>query len=98
MKSALERAMEKADDLLGDEVHVKLTSEQKAAIDEIKKLYEARWAEQEIALKGKIEKLASQADPQTMAEHQRQFQDEMRQVRDKIFAERDEKIEAIRRQ
>jgi hypothetical protein len=38
----------------------------------------------------------AEADLQTFAEHSRQFQDEMNQVREKIFTERDEKIEKIR--
>ena len=96
MKSALERAMEKADALAGDD-QAKLNPDQIKAIEDIKKLYESKWAEQEIMLKGKIAKIAAEADPQTMAEHQGQFANEMRQVRDQLFAERDAKIEAVRR-
>lgn len=97
MKSALERAMEKSDAMIGGEANnVKLSDEQKAAIEQLRKLYESKWAEQEIMLKEKIAKLAREADPQTMAEHQGQFQREMLQLRDRLFAERDEKIAAIR--
>ena len=98
MKSALELAMEKADDMADDTARVKLTKDQIGAIDEIKKQYKAKWAEQEIVLKGRIQKVQSEADPQTFAEHARQFQDEMNSVRERIFAERDEKIEAVRNQ
>ena len=85
MKSALELAMEKADDMVdADEDYVKLTPEQVKAIDEVRKQYEARWAEQEIVLKGKIQKMAAELDPQTFAEHQRQFQNEISQVREQI--------------
>ena len=56
----------------------------------------AKWAEQDIVLKQRIAKVQAEADPQDFAEHRRQFQDEMKQVRDGIFAERDEKIEEIR--
>lgn len=97
MKSALELAMERADATLGDN-YVKLSDEQKAAIEEIKKQYQAKWAEQEIALKGRIEKIAQDVDPQTLAEHQSQFQSEMSRVRQDIFNERDAKIEEIRKQ
>ena len=45
MKSALELAMERADATLGDD-YVELKDEQKAAIEEIKKQYQAKWAEQ----------------------------------------------------
>lgn len=95
MKSALERAMEKADALAGGD-HTKLNPDQIKAIEDIKKVYESKWAEQEIMLKGKIAKLAAETDPQTMAEHQSQFANEMRQVRDRLYAERDAKIEAVR--
>ena len=89
MKSALELAMERADEALGDE-KVELTDEQKQAISEVRKVYEAKWAEQEIVLKQRIAKAQAETDPQTFAEHRRQFQDEMNQVRDGIFAERDD--------
>ena len=99
MKSALELAMQKADNAVGeDEDYVRLTPEQVKAIDEIKKLYQAKWAEQEIVLQGRIQQLASQTDPQELAAHQSQFQQEMNQVREQIFTERDAKIEEIRQQ
>ena len=95
MKSALELAMERADSMV-DKDQVKLTPEQVAAVDEVKRAYEAKWAEQEIVLNGRIAKLQVEADPETFAEHSRQFRDEMNHVRDKIYAERDEKLEKIR--
>jgi hypothetical protein len=97
MKSALELAMEKSDSMI-DKDQAKLTSEQIAAVDEVKREYEAKWAEQEIVLKERIAKIQAEADPQTFAEHQRQFQNEMTQVRDQIFKDRDQKIQAIREQ
>ena len=97
MKSALELAMEKANQAVGGEEKVKLTDEQKAAIDEVRKQYEAKWAEQEIALKGQLGKVSTE-DPQTLAEAQTQVQAEMSKVRERLFAERDTKIEEIRNQ
>ena len=94
MKSALELALEKTDDLV--DKNTKLSPEQVEAIDETRKEYEAKWAEQEIVLNGRIAKLQVEADPETFAEHSRQFRDEMSHVRDKIYAERDEKLEKIR--
>ena len=94
MKSALELALEKTDDLV--DKNTKLSPEQVEAIDETRKEYEAKWAEQEIVLNGRIAKLQVEADPETFAEHSRQFRDEMNHVRDKIYAERDEKLEKIR--
>ena len=94
MKSALELALEKTDDLVDDDA--KLTPEQQEAIDQIKSEYEAKWAEQEIVLKGKVTEIQQDTDPQTFAEHQRQFASEMQRVKDKIYAERDEKVDQIR--
>ena len=94
MKSALELALEKTDDLV--DKNTKLSPEQLEAIDQTRKEYEAKWAEQEIVLNGRIAKLQEEADPQTFSEHSRQFRDEMNHVRDKIYAERDEKLEKIR--
>ena len=96
MKSAIELAIEKTEELV-DNQH-KLSEEQLAAISDIRNEYEAKWAEQEIALKQRLAKLAQEADPQGFAEHQRQLQEEMNQVRDRIFSERDGKIEAVRAQ
>ena len=98
MKSALELAMERADEALGDE-KVELTDEQKQAIDEVKRVYAAKWAEQEITLKGRLEKFARESDdPQTLAEASRQVQTEMGRVREELFTERDAKLEAIRKE
>lgn len=96
MKSALELALEKTDDLVDDDA--KLTPDQVGEIDQVRKQYEAKWAEQEIVLKGRIQKMQAETDPQTFAEHSRQFRDEMNHVREKIFAERDEKLQRIRQQ
>ena len=96
MKSAIELAMAKTEELVDS--RGKLSEEQLAAISDIRNEYEAKWAEQEIALKQRVAKLAQEADPQAFAEHQRQLQEEMNAVRDRIFSERDEKIEAVRRQ
>lgn len=99
MKSALELAMEKADEAVGGAAGIKLTDEQKEAIDQVRKQYEAKWAEQEIALKGQLEEVPSaSADPQALGEVRRQVQDKMSKIRNQLFAERDAKIEAIRNQ
>ena len=95
MKSALELAMEKADGLL-DKDYVKLNPEQIKAIDEIKKQYEAKWAEKEIEIKGRLERAAKEMDPQAFAESSRLVHEETQRLREQLFAERDSKIEAIR--
>ncbi len=96
MKSAIELAMAKTEKLVDNQQ--KQSEEQLAAIAAIRNEYEAKWAEQEIALKQRIAKLAQEADPQAFAEHQRQLQEEMNQMRDRIFRERDDKIETVRGQ
>ncbi len=96
MKSAIELAMEKTEELVDNQN--KLSEEQLEAISDIRNEYEAKWAEQEIALKQRLAKLAQEADPQGFAEQQGQLQEEMNQVRDRIFSERDGKIEAVRAQ
>lgn len=95
MKSALELALEKSESLVDKDR--KLSPEQIAAIDETRKTYEARWAEQEIVFRQRIEKAGAGGDPQAAAEQRQQLQEEMKSVRDGLFTERDEKIEAIRR-
>ena len=97
MKSALELAMEKANEAVGDVAGIKLTDEQKEAIDQVRKEYEAKWAEQEIAFTGQLAQ-ATAEDPQALAEARRQVQEQMSKVRNELFAERDDKIEAIRNQ
>lgn len=96
MKSAIELAMEKTEELVDNQN--KLSEEQLEAISDIRNEYEAKWAEQEIALKQRLAKLAQEADPQGFAEQQSQLQEEMNQLRDRIFSERDGKIEAVRAQ
>ena len=91
--------MEKADSAVDQsDDYVKMSPEQIKAIDRIKSEYEAKWAEQEIVLTGRIQQLSSETDPQTFAEHQGQFRTEMARVREGIFSERDAKIEAVRQQ
>ena len=97
MKSALELAMEKANEAVGGEEGIKLTDEQKVGIDEVRKQYEAKWAEQEIALKGQLEKVAAE-NPEALAEAQGQVQAELNKVRSRLNEERDAKIEKIRKQ
>jgi hypothetical protein len=96
MKSALELAMERADAAVGGE-NIKLSDEQKAAIDEIRKLYEAKWAEKELQINERTAKLRRE-NPEGLAEARAQLQRETNALREQIFAERDAKIEAVRQQ
>ena len=96
MKSALELAMERADAAVGGE-NIKLSDEQKTAIDEIRKLYEAKWAEKELQINERTAKLRRE-NPEGLAEARAQLQRETNALREQIFAERDAKIEAVRQQ
>ena len=99
MKSALELAMEKVDEAVGrDEEYAQLTPEQVAEIAEIKERCQARWAEQEIVLQGKVQPPPPGTDPQEYAAALAQLQEETNRVREQISSERDAKIEAVRQQ
>ena len=97
MKSALELAMEKANAAVGGEDNIKLNDEQKAAIDQVRKLYEAKWAEKELQINERMAALGRE-NPEGLAEARGQLQRETNALRDQIFAERDAKIEEIRQQ
>jgi hypothetical protein len=86
-KSAYELAMErlrKQDEEAGIERHV-VTAEQKAAIAEIRNLYEARLAELDIAHQAR---LRSVLDPEQHAA----LADEYRRDRERLASERDTKV------
>lgn len=95
MKSALELAMERANASLGDQ-KIQLTAQQKEAIEEVKRTYQAKLAEQEIALQAKLNDMDLQADPRHRAEAHRQVEQELNRLRETYNAERDAKIQAIR--
>ena len=97
MKSALELAMEKANEAVGGEDNIKLSDEQKVAIDQIRKLYEAKWAEKELQINERTTQLQKES-PEGLAEAHAELQRETNALRDQIFAERDAKVEEIRQQ
>ena len=91
-KSAFELAMERLrkkdqEEGVGER---RLSEEQRAAIAEIKKVYEARLAEREILHRSK---LAQTADPEARAA----VEDDYRRDRERIVSERDRKLEEARR-
>jgi len=91
-KSAYELAMErlrKKDQEAGvEERH--LTEEQRAAIVDIKKVYEARLAEREILHRSK---LAATPDPEARAALEADY----RRDRERVASERDRKLDEARR-
>tara|TARA_B100001029_G_C14947825_1_gene386980 strand:+ start:239 stop:538 length:300 start_codon:yes stop_codon:yes gene_type:complete len=95
MKSALELALERANETVGGEENIKLNDEQKVAIDQIRKLYEAKWAEKELQINARTAKLENE-NPEGMAEARAELQREINVQREEIFSERDAKIEEVR--
>ena len=91
-KSSYELAMErlrKKDQEAGVEER-RLTDDQRAAIADIRKVYEARLAEREILHRSK---LAETADPEARAK----LEDEYRRDRERIASDRDRKLDEARR-
>ena len=93
MKSSFELAMERLRKKDADEgVSTQpLTDEQKAAIAEVRSLYDAKIAEQDILQQSAMKNLMG-ADPAEVEEISRRF----RRERERLASERDAKIESIR--
>jgi methylaspartate ammonia-lyase len=90
-KSAYELAMErlrKKDAEAGVERHV-VTDEQKAAIADIRNFYEAKLAELEVSVQGKLRSMFDQAGRDAL-------EDEYRRDRERLAGERDAKVAAAR--
>lgn len=92
LKSAFEIAMERLrqmDQAEGAE-HRPLTDEQKAAIAEVRNFYEAKLAEQEVLHRSTLARTFDPAERESLEEA-------YRRERERLIAERDHKIERIRR-
>lgn len=91
MKSAYELAMERlqADDPSGSQA---LTDEQKARLAELDKTYQAKIAEREIFLQGKLSEARQAGDRNATEDIQRQISHEKARLEE----EREEKKEKIR--
>ena len=92
LKSALELAMErfKKKDAEDGIVHTPLTDDQKSAIAELRSRYQAKIAELEILHRGNT---IGMMDPAA----REAAEDEYRRERERLSAERETKIEAVRR-
>jgi hypothetical protein len=93
MKSAFELAMERLRKKDAEEgVNTQpLTDQQKAAIAEVRSVYDAKIAEQDILQQSAMKNLMG-ADPAEVEEVSRRF----RRERERLASERDSKIEALR--
>ena len=94
IKSSFELAMERLRKKDADEgvTAQPLTEEQKGAIAEVRSLYDAKIAEQDILQQSAMKNLLG-ADPAEVEEISRRF----RRERERLAGERDTKVEAIRR-
>lgn len=93
IKSSFELAMERLKKKDADEgvTARPLTDQQKAAIAEVRSLYDAKIAEQDILQQSAMKNMLS-ADPAEVEEISRRF----RRERERLASERDSKVEAIR--
>lgn len=92
LKSALELAMErlrKQDHDAGVEQPT-LTDTQKAAIAEVRSVYQAKIAQEEVLLQSRLRVTFDPAERETV-------EAELRRVRERLASERDAKVEKIRR-
>ena len=95
IKSSFELAMERLRKKDADEgvTTQPLTDQQKAAIAEVRSLYDAKIAEQDILQQSAMKNLMG-ADPAEVEEVGRRF----RRERERLASDRDSKVEAIRRE
>src|SRR5215210_2442795 len=94
MKSSFELAMERLRKKDADEgvTAQPLTDQQKAAIAEVRSVYDAKLAEQDILQQSAMKNMVG-ADPAEVEEIGRRF----RRERERLTGERDTKVEGIRR-
>ena len=93
MKSALEIAMEKT---AGAQEGGGLTDEQRGAIGDLEKEYQAKIAEQEIMIESKIKALAVQAQGHEFQQQVHALREQLVQERERLEAEKNAKIQAVR--
>ncbi len=95
MKSALEIAMEKT---AGAEQGGRLTDEQRSAIADLEKEYQAKIAEQEIMVESKIKLLAAQATGHEFQQQVHALREQLAQERERLEEERKARTQAVRDQ
>jgi len=107
MKSALELAMEKTADI-GKEAREeleKLTPQQREKVEEVKKIYEGKIAEKDVLLQEELLKMTGGAPPEAVEAHLppdarealNAARQRFREEREVLEAERDQKIEDIKK-
>jgi hypothetical protein len=100
LKSAYELAMERLrrKDAERGESQARLDGKQKEEIAELRRVYQAKIAEREIAWQSERRKAAAAAaaDPEAAAAALRAAEEAFRREREKLERERDARIEAVR--
>jgi len=94
-RSALELAMERLkaqDEEEGRDAPRRLSAEEKEAIAELRRRFEAKMAERKILQVGELQKAAAKGDPEELAQLQKDQAGELAS----LAVERDEEIEKIR--
>jgi pyruvate/oxaloacetate carboxyltransferase len=94
MKSALEIALEKTEGMNQDTA--RLSDEQKKAIGEIEKEYQARIAEQEIMVETRIKGAATQAYGAEFNEAVRMLREQLAEEKNRLEREKASRIQQVR--
>ncbi|MFA6448403.1 MAG: hypothetical protein WCX65_02955 [bacterium] len=94
MKSALEIALENTKDIVAQDDPNALSKEAKKTIRDINKEYNARVAEIEVRMSSKVREMQGQYSQQELQEVLPSLLDQFRVEKDRINAERKEKVDA----
>ena len=94
MKSALEIALEKTQDIQAQEDPHQLTSDEKQQVRVINQEFDARIAELELEFSRRIRQIAEEHGQEQLKAHLPMFDQELRTARDTINSERQDKIQA----
>lgn len=95
MKSAIELAMEKLGKRQSDEP-VALTDEQRQAISDLRKQYDAKIAEKEIMHQAEVRQLAQQRPPHEVAAAVQELQKQLQETKAALRQELEDKIATVR--
>ena len=96
MKSAVELAMEKIGKRQGEEESTPLTDEQRQAIGELRKQYDAKIAEKEIMMQSEMRQLRERDPPPEAAARAQELPQQLQEAKTTLRQELEDKIAAVR--
>ncbi len=96
MKSAVELAMEKIGKRQDEESSTPLTDEQRQAIGELRKQYDAKIAEKEIMMQSEMRRLPERYPPPEIGAKARELQQQLQETKTTLRQELADKVVAIR--